>query len=39
MEDKEMATEEWKEIDWAKVGKKKVIFLYQEAANTKPFRI
>ena len=34
-----MTTEEWKEIDSAKVEKKKVIFLYQEVANTKPFRI
>lgn len=27
-----MTTEEWKEIDWAKVGRKKALFLYQEAA-------
>ena len=29
-----MTTEEWKEIDWAKVGKEKAIFLYQEAKET-----
>lgn len=27
-----MTAEEWEAIDWAKVGKKKAIFLYQEAA-------